>query len=381
MSLVNEPLLQLFRAHGVEADPEGDWVAFPGRAIRASAAVVREMPQTSATTVQLDVRLEIAPRRTIIESFAGIGQGRDQAVANALQNFAANSFHVLLAAFFQPDDVQASREEWTVRGRPALAIMGCLGVRGRPPVPPDELGGWFPRLRAKLEEQPLRPGTHWVRAYYAQMQGRRTACEALLDNVVWVEMQEELAGFPWPAGEAFYGARLFLVLQVQKGGAVAPESAVAWLADIVAGWDGFSEDDVHAALAEAGVPAGVADRAYKFTQAAWGRELLSGLGIRFASNYLCLNAAGHVVESGPLAEEPCFATAVRLAPKYRGTPGFLRLALMSADVNAVNNALNKGSKPENLVTGSVCLFLEAPTEEGMENARKALAERLAPPSG
>jgi hypothetical protein len=50
---------------------------------------------------------------------------------------------------------------------------------------------------------------------------------------------------------------------------------------------------------------------------------------------------------------------------------------MSADVNAVNNALNRGSKPEDLATAPPCLFTEAPTEAGMENARKAIAEHLA----
>ena len=53
MSQVNTPLLELFRAHGVEAAAEGEWVTFPGRAWKASAAIVREMPQQSAVSVQL----------------------------------------------------------------------------------------------------------------------------------------------------------------------------------------------------------------------------------------------------------------------------------------------------------------------------------------
>jgi hypothetical protein len=158
---------------------------------------------------------------------------------------------------------------------------------------------------------------------------------------------------------------------------VAPETAVAWLADILAGWGDFTEDDAYAALAEAGVPDAVADRAYKFTQIAWGRDLLAGLGIQFAPEYIWLNGAGEVVDSGLLADEPCFATAARLAQRYRGAPGFIRLATMSADVNVVNSALNRGSKPENLATVPPCLFTEAPTEAGMANARKAIAEHLA----
>jgi hypothetical protein len=320
MSFVNEPLLELFRAHGVEAVAQGDWITFPGRPIRANAAIVRELPQKAGLTVQLDVRFEVGPRRTIIESFAGIGQTREGACADAVRNLVANSFHVLLAAFFRPEDEHVTREEWAVGGRPAQAFIGNAGIRGKPPVPPGELVGWFWQLKSKLEGQQLRPGTHWCRVYYAQMQGKRTACEALLDNVVWPEMQEELAAVTWPAGEAFYGVRLFLALQVSRGGEVAPETAVAWLADILAGWGDVREDDAYAALAEAGVSDAVADRAYKFTQIAWGRDLLADLGIQFATEYLWLNGAGEVVDSGKLADEACFATAARLAQRYRGAP-------------------------------------------------------------
>src|SRR5262249_22461519 len=106
MSIVNEPLLELLRAHGVEAVVQGDWITFPGRTVRANAAIMRELPQTSALTVQLDVRLEVGPGRTIVESFAGIGVTREKAIADAVHNLIANSFHVLLAAFFRPEDEQ-----------------------------------------------------------------------------------------------------------------------------------------------------------------------------------------------------------------------------------------------------------------------------------
>src|SRR5262249_59846233 len=97
-------------------------------------------------TVQLDVRLEIAPGRTIIESFAGVGETREKAVADALHNFTVNSFHVLLAAFFRSDDRQVSREEWVVGGRTSRVTIGNVGIRGRPPVQGEQLGGWFKRF-------------------------------------------------------------------------------------------------------------------------------------------------------------------------------------------------------------------------------------------
>jgi len=381
MSQVNESLFELFRAHGIEAVPQDDWVVFPGRAMRANAAIVREKKQQAGMSVQLDVRLEIESGRTIIESFTGLGETREKTVADALHHFAANTFHVLLAAFFRSDDQHVTQEDWIVGGRTSRVIIGNVGVRGQPPVQGDQLVGWFKRFEEKLKEKQLRPGTHWVRLYYGQMQGRRIACEVLLNNDVWEEIQSEMAAVDWPSEEEFYSVRVFLVIQVNNGGPVSPESAVSWLADIVAARPDFTEDEVYSALAEAGVPDSLADRAYKLTQVAWGRVFLKDLGVQFSPEYVCFNASGKVVESGRMDDEPCFAAASRLARRYASTPGFRRLVLMSADVNAVNNALQKGSKPEDLVMAPAFLFLESPTAAGMENARQVIAQYMVALSG
>jgi hypothetical protein len=156
---------------------------------------------------------------------------------------------------------------------------------------------------------------------------------------------------------------------------MAPEEAVARLAEIIAGRGEFTEDDLYAAMAEAGLPDPVADRAFKFTQTAWGRVFLGGLGVQFSPNYLCFNGAGDVIESGRLSEQPYFVAAMDLVPRYARSPGFQRLALMSADVNAVNDLLHAGSKPENLVMSPAAFFLEAATPAGLAKAQQLLADR------
>jgi hypothetical protein len=65
-----------------------------------------------------------------------------------------------------------------------------------------------------------------------------------------------------------------------------PSAAVACIAEIVAQQAAFDEDDIYAAMKKAGIPDGVADRAYKFTQIAWGRAILAGLGVRLSPDYL-----------------------------------------------------------------------------------------------
>ncbi|HEV3444731.1 MAG TPA: DUF6348 family protein [Gemmataceae bacterium] len=330
--------------------------------------------------LQLDVRLEITSGGTIVESFAGLGETQEKAVADALHNFITNSFHVLLAAFFRSDDEQVTREEWVVGGKASRVTIGNVGIRGRPPVQGDQLVAWFKHFEEKLKKKQLGPGTHWVRLYYGQVQSKALACEVLLDNDVWEELQSEMAAVDWPSGEEFYSVRVFLVVQVKNGDladSMNPEGAVALLAGIVAGRHEFSEDEIYAAMAHAGVPSALADRAYKFTQVAWARALLARLGVRFSPEYVCFNASGRVVESGRLVDEPFFAAASRLAERYAAAPGFKRLTLMSADVNALNSALQTGAKPEDLVSAPAFLFLEAPTAAGMENAQRVIAQHMA----
>jgi hypothetical protein len=157
---------------------------------------------------------------------------------------------------------------------------------------------------------------------------------------------------------------------------VTPEAAVARLGEIIAARAEFTEDDIYAAMAEAGIPDPIADRAFKFTQIAWGRVFLDGLGLQFSPDYLCFNGAGDVVESGLLAEQPFFVAAMSLAKQYARIPGFPRFALMSSDVNAVNSALKAGSKPENLVMAPAALFLEPATPDGIDKAGKLLSQRV-----
>src|SRR5437016_14514640 len=126
MSQLNASLLELFRAHGVEVVPHGDCIAFPNRSVKANASISQENQHETGVAVQLNVLLEFAPGRTIIESFVGLGKTREKAVSDAFHYFAANSLHVLLAAFLGADDAPVSREEWTSEDRMSQVILGNI---------------------------------------------------------------------------------------------------------------------------------------------------------------------------------------------------------------------------------------------------------------
>jgi hypothetical protein len=157
---------------------------------------------------------------------------------------------------------------------------------------------------------------------------------------------------------------------------MSPEDSVQHVARIVTADTQFTEAGVYSAMASASVPNREADLAYKFTQAAWGRMLLDGMGIKFSDDYHCLDRNGDVIASGKLSEEPHFIAAKNLGKRCGSQAGFKRLAARSSDFHAVNQALNTGSQPENLVSAPLMLFLEAPTEVGITKARRFMKELL-----
>ena len=156
---------------------------------------------------------------------------------------------------------------------------------------------------------------------------------------------------------------------------MTPRETIASLAQILETLPDFSEDDVYAAMRAAGIADADADRAYKFTQIACGRLILAGVVGRFSNDYFWLNAAGEVVESGDLRQEPHFTAAETLV-RQRARPWVGRLGAMSADVAAINDLLTRGSRPGNLQTGPVVLFLENPTPAGMKKANRLIGDQL-----
>lgn len=209
----NEALKQLFCRHHVDAKQDGEWVTFPGYQYRAAAAIVKENnPRQNFISVQLDVRLALGDGRVLIESFMGMGTSRDEAVGDSFQNFTINSFHVLLRAFFAPSDEQVTVEEWNIAGKQRRVALGNLGMRGTPPAPEKMPVDWFPTVESKLKAMPLTGGTHWVRIYYAQMNGKMMELEVLLDNDHWVPLKDSLKDIVWPTSTDFFSMRLFMVI-------------------------------------------------------------------------------------------------------------------------------------------------------------------------
>lgn len=156
---------------------------------------------------------------------------------------------------------------------------------------------------------------------------------------------------------------------------MTPAEAVLALARVLEQGE-LNEDAIHERMARAGLSGALAGRTYKFMQIACGRAFLAGLGVTFPPDYLCVDADGKVIESGVLEREPSFVAAQRLIGSTLSRPGLARFALMSADVGVVNQALQNGSQPQNLILAPPVLFLEPPNAPGLEAAQRITSERL-----
>jgi hypothetical protein len=117
-----------------------------------------------------------------------------------------------------------------------------------------------------------------------------------------------------------------------------------------------------------GVTAPVAERALAFVPLAFGRMLLSGMGIKFADE--CLMAHGGSTVTLPLKAIPVYQAALAAAQRSQSAAEFSPVALRSSEVSAVNHTLNNGSHPQDLILGPPALTRIEATEEEIAAAKK-----------
>lgn len=102
----------------------------------------------------------------------------------------------------------------------------------------------------------------------------------------------------------------------------------------------------------------------EFVPLAFGRSLLDGMGIQFEDYYVRIDAEGRERVRRKLADEPVYAAALKLAPivlQSMGQEAFVAIATRSAELEAVNNALNAGSNPADLqASPPVMVWAEEP---------------------
>lgn len=344
-TIENEPLRRLFQSHGIEAEADDGWLRLPN-AMAARAVVWRhDTGQPGMTMLQLDVVVELWTGRHVLESCAGFGDSYDKALDNAFESFASSALHPMLVAFFHTDH-EAVRDAMVIDGVMRAVTIGEVSVRGNPPGGESMEMGWFQVFKKKLGQAELPGGTHWIRLYFAQQNGEILAKEVVLDNEPWPWMQQSLQDAPWPSGPDFMSARLFVVLQ----GGVDVSRAVARMVEM----PGRPDAEIGEALSRDGADPQEVQALLAFVPLAFGRVALQELEVTFSDKATVRDHAGDEGTEIRLAEDLVFAQADRLARRAieHGTmtqDEFLAVAARSAELHAINNAMNQGAEAKDLV--------------------------------
>ena len=219
----------------------------------------------------------------------------------------------------------------------------------------------LPRLRTALLPALDRPELNGVKMFFGST-GDGVTTEVRVNGQIAPEATVALSAQDWPRFQSFGVIRTFVLLvhpDPVPDRTPGVEEAPAGQGDVgpllaalvsLAGERPELEDwDLAQALAARGFDTRAAERMVVFAPVAFGRYLLRDMGIKFDPTFEVRGDRVRTAAPLPLDQMPEYVAAVRAAPIVASSsPGFRALALRSAEVNAVNNLLIKGSQPANL---------------------------------
>lgn len=205
-----EILANMLLAHDLPSIEYKDWLLVDEQlpAMRAETFDFKEYE--NGASIRLDITLLLASKKTISESYLGIGKNKINAIQNAFQNFVTNSFHVFLSAFWQiTNDDQIGIEEWEIKGNKWRVYIGNFGCKGDFNIPEN----LFKIIEEQIQEENLEEDLYWLRIYYANVNSREIMIETLKNNEVWPEMENKLKTVAWESSDKFYSLRNFIILK------------------------------------------------------------------------------------------------------------------------------------------------------------------------
>ena len=118
-------------------------------------------------------------------------------------------------------------------------------------------------------------------------------------------------------------------------------------------WD---DGQIEQEMVRRGVAAALAEECVTFGPMAWGRDVVEQLGVTCNPLYRLHNMVDDTERDVPLANELAYAWARAIIGLYRTSDRnevFKLVAGRSAELGAVNNALNGGASPESLREGKM----------------------------
>ncbi|MCY1406452.1 hypothetical protein D3C76_421690 [compost metagenome] len=169
---------------------------------------------TSSTVVlEVQARSDQLAGQPIVECFAGVGESRDQAIADAFGKMLLGTFHVLIEGLTShscPEELaeiehwQNDDSDWTVFSGPLLTMHSGDST----------LNSTYPAFISQLTSlfvATVPPGPHWVRVFLCAYDDQVQAVEVLLDNEPWEQGQSLLAAQSWSCTPDYQSIRHFIL--------------------------------------------------------------------------------------------------------------------------------------------------------------------------
>jgi hypothetical protein len=365
---------EMFKAHDVKATVDGDLIRFPGRPEVVQVLIDREQTYPSTFSLVFSVIVTLNNGRQVWESCAGFGADREKAVADGIMSFNAGAFHVLLHHIFDAKcDQCAESATWPLAMGEAKATIGNITFRGQPVLEDRE---WVDRFFEWIQSLDLTPGTHWFRFFIAFLDHKINVVEVLRDNLTDESGQEHMAAYRWQTTKDFSTSRLFLMVDVKRHPvAVTPTTALQWLTELVEQQSEFTQDAICDELEALGVDAKTSNRAYNILQVTAGREMATQFGVELAPMFYFFHGDGSIAETGEVATHTEFQEAKRLCQNRMSNKGFQHLALMSADMNIINDMFHQNREPKNCKMSPPAIFIGAASDAGYAKVIEFLTEQ------
>jgi hypothetical protein len=208
--LIQNTLIDLFAEHGVELEPDEDWLLTEGDDYPALRGIWHEGKDGGMGRLDLDIVLD--EERTIEESFGGVGGGK-AGCRDALDSFARNDFYVALAACWHTvNKEKLAVRELTAGAHRFTVYVGDFTLRGEKDAPMEIPEDGLSALEAAISTAPLTADVHWIRVFYGNVGDGNTQVEVLLDNEPWAAGHKAVSSVEWPQHDRYYSLRNFIAL-------------------------------------------------------------------------------------------------------------------------------------------------------------------------
>ncbi|MEJ0085929.1 MAG: DUF6348 family protein [Pseudomonadota bacterium] len=211
--LLLDLLQSSFAGHGIPCERSENLIhARDGLRVEPRVFPRKDVRGTAQVQVDFAIESPRLPGLPLVDSFAGVGNTRDDAERNAAGKFLQGSFHVIAAALGgHTDDAEVEWEDWSAGERAWKVCTGpVLMVASREGARIEGVAEFFPQL-ASLFCESLEPGPHWMRVFLGAVDGKHMGGEVLVDGAVWAAGQQLLDGHAWVYPQGYASFRHLLI--------------------------------------------------------------------------------------------------------------------------------------------------------------------------